>query len=99
MKKIKTIVSLLLVMFLMVPFINANADTRLAKVKKSLKFSSDDNLQGHTEKDLLTKNYDFYKNAKFTTNNKLMYRFTLAYAVRNAASREKGTLYIRLVRK
>lgn len=93
MKKIKTIVSLLLVMFLMVPFINANADTRLAKVKKSLGFASDDNLQGHTEKDLLTKNYDFYKNAKFTTNDKLMYRFTLAYAVRNTASREKGTLY------
>lgn len=48
-------------MFLMVPFVNANADTRLAKVKKSLGFASDDNLQGHTEKDLLTKNYDFYK--------------------------------------
>ena len=93
MKKIKTIISLLLVMFLMVPFVNANADTRLNKVKKSLGFSNDDNLQGHTEEDLLTKNYDFYKNAKFTTNDKLMYRFTLAYAVRNAASREKGTLY------
>ena len=93
MKKIKTIVSLLLIMFLMVPFVNANADTRLNKVKKSLGFSSDDNLQGHTEKDLLTKNYDFYENAKFTSNDKLMYRFTLAYAVRNAASREKGTLY------
>ena len=93
MKKVKTIISLLLVMFLMVPFVNANADTRLNKVKKSLGYSSDDNLQGHTEKDLLTKNYDFYENAKFTTNDKLMYRFTLAYAVRNAASREKGTLY------
>lgn len=93
MKKIKTIISLLLVMFLMVPFVNANADTRLNKVKKSLGYSSDDNLQGHTEEDLLTKNYDFYENAKFTTNDKLMYRFTLAYAVRNAASREKGTLY------
>lgn len=93
MKKVKTIISLLLIMFLMVPFVNANADTRLNKVKKSLRYSSDDNLQGHTEEDLLTKNYDFYKNAKFTTNDKLMYRFTLAYAVRNAASREKGTLY------
>lgn len=93
MKKVKTIVSLLLIMFLMVPFVNANADTRLNKVKKSLGYSSDDNLQGHTEKDLLTKNYDFYENAKFTSNDKLMYRFTLAYAVRNAASREKGTLY------
>ena len=70
MKKIKTIISLLLVMFLMVPFVNANADTRLNKVKKSLGYSSDDNLQGHTEEDLLTKNYDFYKNAKFTTNDK-----------------------------
>ena len=56
MKKVKTIVSLLLIMFLMVPFVNANADTRLNKVKKSLGYSSDDNLQGHTEKDLLTKN-------------------------------------------
>ena len=93
MKKIKTIISLLLVMFLMVPFVNANADTRLNKVKKSLGYSSYDNLQGHTEEDLLTKNYDVYDNAKFTTNDKLMYRFTLAYAVRNAASREKGTLY------
>ena len=93
MKKVKTIVSSLLVMFLMAPFVNANADTRLNKVKKSLGYSSDDNLQGHTEKDLLTKNYDFYENAKFTSNDKLMYRFTLAYAVRNAASREKGTLY------
>ena len=93
MKKVKTIVSLLLIMFLIVPFVNANADTRLNKVKKSLKYSSDDNLKGHTEKDLLTKNYDFYENAKFTSNDKLMYRFTLAYAVRNAASREKGTLY------
>lgn len=34
MKKVKTIVSLLLIMFLMVPFVNANADTRLNKVKK-----------------------------------------------------------------
>ena len=93
MKKVKTIVSLLLIMFLMVPFVNANADTRLNKVKKSLGYSSDDNLQGHTEKDLLTKNYDFYENAKFTSNDKLMYRFSLAYAVRNTASREKGTLY------
>ena len=52
MKKVKTIVSLLLIMFLMVPFVNANADTRLNKVKKSLGYSSDDNLQGHTEEDL-----------------------------------------------
>ena len=58
MKKIKTIISLLLVMFLMVPFVNANADTRLNKVKKSLRYSSDDNLKGHTEEDLLTKNYN-----------------------------------------
>src|SRR5574344_2127299 len=93
MKKVKTIISLLLVMFLMVPFVNANADTRLNKVKKSLGYSNDDNLKDHTEKDLLTKNYDFYENAKFTSNDKLMYRFTLAYAVRNTASREKGTLY------
>ena len=93
MKKIKTIISLLLVMFLMVPFVNANADTRLNKVKKSLGYLSNDNLRGHTEEDLLTKNYDFNKNAKFTSNDKLMYRFSLAYAVRNTASREKGSLY------
>ncbi len=93
MSKLKKIVAFVLAIFLVFPVLNASATTKLEIVKKSLQFNSDDDLKGHTEKDLLTKNYDFNRNAKFTSNTKLMYRFTLAYAVRNTASRDKGTLY------
>lgn len=93
-KSFKTIIALLLSIFLFIPTINASAATKLERVKKSLHFyDENDNLQGHTEEDLLTRNYDFNKNAKFTSNDKLMYRFALAYAVRNTASRDKGKLY------
>lgn len=92
-KSFKKLIAMLLIVFLAIPVVNVNAATKLERVKTSLGFADTDDLKGHTEKDLLTKNYDFNKNAKFTSNDKLMYRFTLAYAVRNTASRDKEKLY------
>jgi hypothetical protein len=96
MKKFKQIISLLLVSFLAITSItvtDVHAASKLDRVKSSLGFDSNDSLYDHTQKDLLTNNYDFNENAKFTSNYKLMYRFALAYAVRNTSSRDNGKLY------